>query len=95
LVHERFETLAALAYLEEDSEASLEQALAITPRGLFARMPVGRVGWHEASATRLLQELQSEAMITALLNAGFACKSRRFLELFVESLMRYISKFSW
>ncbi len=95
LVYERFETLAALAYLEEDSEATLEQALANTPHGLFARMPVGRVGWHEVSATTLLQELQSEAMITALLNAGFAYKSRRFLELFVESLKRYVSKMSW
>lgn len=95
LVYERFETLAALAYLEEDSETTLEQALANTPHGLFARMPVGRVGWHEASATTLLQELQSEAMITALLNAGFAYKSRRFLELFVESLKRYVSKMSW
>jgi hypothetical protein len=45
LVFERFETLAALAYLEEDSEASLEQALANTSYGQFARMPVGRVGW--------------------------------------------------
>lgn len=96
LAYERFETLAALAYLEEDNEANLEQALTnAPPGGLFARMPVGRVGWHEASATTLLQELQSEAMITALLNAGFAHNSRRFLELFVESLKRYISKISW
>lgn len=95
LVYERFETLAALAYLEEDSEASLEQAFANTPHGLFARMPVGRVGWHHASAATLLQELQSETMITALLNAGFAYKSRRFLELFIESLKRYADRMSW
>lgn len=95
LVFERFETLAALAYLEEDSEASLEEALAHTPHGLFARMPVGRVGWHETSATTLAHELQSEAMITSLLSAGFAHRSRRFLELFVESLRRYINKMSW
>ncbi|HCK5591108.1 SIR2 family protein [Pseudomonas mosselii] len=95
LVYERFETLAALAYLEEDSEASLEQAFANTPHGLFARMPVGRVGWHHASAATLLQELQSETMITALLNAGFAYKSRRFLELFTESLKRYADRMSW
>ncbi len=94
LVYERFETLAALAYLEEDSEVSLEQAFANNPHGLFARMPVGRVGWHEASATTLVQELQSEAMITTLLNAGFAHKSRRFLELFVESLKRYTVRMS-
>ncbi len=95
LVYERFETLAALTYLEEDSEASLEQAFTNTPHGLFAQMPVGRVGWHGTSATTLVQELQSEAMITDLLNAGFAHKSRRYLELFVESLKRYISKISW
>lgn len=95
LVFERFEMLAAFAYLEEDSEASLEQALANTPSGLFARMPVGRVGWHESSANSLIQELQSEVTIAALLRAGFARSSRRFLELSIESFKRYVGKMSW
>ncbi len=95
LVFERFELLAALAYLEEDSEASLEQALANNPHGLFARMPVGRVGWHDSSANSLILELQSEATITALLGAGFARNSRRFLELSIESFKRYVGKMSW
>lgn len=95
LVFERFELLAALAYLEEDSEASLEQAFTNTPHGLFARMPVGRVGWHDSSANSLILELQSEATITALLDAGFARNSRRFLELSVESFKRYVGKMSW
>lgn len=95
LVFERFELLAALAYLEEDSEAGLEQAFATTPHGLFASMPVGRVGWHESSANSLIRELQSEATITALLHAGFARKSRRFLELSIESFKRYVGKMSW
>ncbi|MBI7805298.1 SIR2 family protein [Pseudomonas aeruginosa] len=95
LTFERFETLAALAFLEENEEASLEQAVASTPHGLFARMPVGRAGWHESSATGLIHELQSEATILALLNAGFAKNSRRFLELFVESFKRYANKMSW
>lgn len=95
LVFERFELLAALAYLEEDSEASLEQAATNSPHGLFARMPVGRVGWHESSATALIQELQSEAIITALLHAGFARNSRRFLELSIESFKRYAARMSW
>lgn len=95
LVFERFELLAALAYLEEDSEASLEQAFTNTPHGLFARMPVGRVGWHDSSANSLILELQSEATITALLNAGFARNSHRFLELSIESFKRYVSKMSW
>ncbi|HCW0582910.1 TPA: hypothetical protein OW434_001066, partial [Pseudomonas aeruginosa] len=95
LMFERFELLAALAYLEENSEASLEQAFADTPHGLFARMPVGRVGWHDSSANALILELQSEATITALLDAGFARNSRRFLELSIESFKRYMNKMSW
>ena len=95
LVYERFETIAALAYLEEESEENLEQALARTPHGLFARIPVGRVSWHEVSAITLLNELQSEAMITDLLSSGFAHRSRRFLELFAEGLKRYIDRMSW
>ncbi|GKQ98730.1 SIR2 family protein [Aeromonas hydrophila] len=95
LVFEQFEFLAALTYLEEDSEASLEQAHANTPHGLFARMPVGRVGWRESSANSLILELQSEATITALLDAGFARNSRRFLELSIESFKRYVGKMSW
>jgi len=95
LTFERFETLAALAFLEENDEASLEQAVGSTPHGLFARMPVGRAGWHESSATGLIHELQSESTILALLDAGFAKNSRRFLELFVESFKRYASKMSW
>lgn len=95
LVFERFETLAALAFLEENSEASLEEALAGASHGLFARMPVGRAGWHESSAKALIHELQSESTIVDLLNAGFAKNSRRYLELFVESFKRYISKMTW
>ncbi len=95
LTFERFETLAALAFLEENEEASLEEALASSSRGLFARMPVGRAGWHESSSTGLIRELQSEATILALLDAGFAKNSRRFLEIFVESFKRYTNNMSW
>lgn len=95
LTFERFETLAALAFLEENDEASLEQAFASTPHGLFARMPVGRAGWHDSCATMLIHELQSETTILALLNAGFAKNSRRFLEIFVESFKRYANNMRW
>ena len=94
LLFERFEVLAALAYLEENNEESLEQALAGS-HGLFVRMPVGRVGWHNTSMVRLIHELTSESMISSLLDAGFAHKSRRFLEIFVESLKRYSERMSW
>lgn len=94
LVFERFEMLAALAYLEENSVEALEQAAA-THHNIFARMPVGRLAWHEASATLLTQELQTEATITALLQAGFARNSQRFLELYIENFRRYAHQMSW
>lgn len=94
LVFERFELLAALAYLEESSVETLEQAAA-SHSGIFARMPVGRLGWHEASATLLTQELQAEANVSALLQAGFAHNSRRFLELYIENFNRYANHMSW
>lgn len=94
LVFERFELLAALAYLEENNVEALEQAAA-SHSGIFARMPVGRAGWHEASATLLTRELQTEATINALLQAGFAHNSQRFLELYIENFKRHASRTAW
>ncbi|MCQ4143348.1 SIR2 family protein [Vogesella sp. AC12] len=94
LVFERFEMLATLVYLEENSEEALGQAAA-SHHNIFARMPVGRLAWHETSATLLIQELQTEATITALLQAGFARNSRRFLELFIENFKRYANEMAW
>ncbi len=94
LVFERFEILAALTYLEENNEEALERAAA-SHRNIFASMPVGRLGWHDASATVLIQELQTEATITALLEAGFARNSRRFLELFIDNFKRYAGQMAW
>lgn len=94
LTFERFEMLAALVYLEAEDEMTLEQA-ATTRTGIFARMPVGRAGWHESSSANLIQELLSDAVAADLLQGGFARNSRRFLELFVENFKRYAEKMSW
>jgi len=58
-------------------------------------MPVGRAEWHSSSATTLIQELQSEVTIAALVDAGFAKRNRRFLELFVENFKRCVAQMSW
>ncbi|KIA78888.1 hypothetical protein QR66_18985 [Chromobacterium piscinae] len=95
LVFDRFEMLATLAYLEENSLEALEQAAANNQINMFARMPVGRTAWHEASATLLTQELQTEATIKALLQAGFAQNSPRFLDLFIDNFSRFAKYMSW
>lgn len=95
LVFERFEMLAALAFLEEVDEASLEDYAAKSSGQIFASMPVGRTGWNESSASRLKQEFLSDVVLAALLDAGFARRSRRFLELFVENFDRYAARISW
>lgn len=95
LVFERFEMLAALAFLEEVDEASLENYAAKSSGQIFASMPVGRTGWNESSASTLKQEFLSDVVLAALLDAGFARRSRRFLELFLENFDRYAARISW
>lgn len=95
LVFERFEMLAALAFLEEVDEASLEDYAAKSSGQIFASMPVGRTGWNESSAATLKQEFLSDVVLAALIDAGFARRSRRFLELFVENFDRYAARISW
>jgi len=94
LIFGRFEILGSLAYLEQNDESSLEQAMKNTPHGVFAGMPVGRIGWHE-QLQALIQELQSESIAFPLLKAGFSCGSRRFLELSIENLKRVSSMRYW
>lgn len=94
-VFEKFEALGSLAYLEENDEASLEQSAQGNPHDIFARIPVGRLGWHESSFAQIIHELQSESTIDLLMGAGFANGSRRLLELFIHNVNRYHSKMSW
>ena len=95
LIFSRFETLASLAYFEENSEESLEQAYKNQPQQPFCPMPVGRSGWSRSSTEDLIKELQSEVTITSLLQAGFAKNSRRCLELFVENFKRHAHIMQW
>ena len=93
VLFERFEMLAAFAYLEATPESELEQALA-SPQGKV-RMPVGRIGWHSSSRERLVQELKAEATRKALIQAGFGMGSEKFTELFIDNLERLSDWMSW
>jgi hypothetical protein len=84
LLFERFEMLGSLAHLERNEKADIQQALARD----WAWMPVGRIGWHENNAERLVSELRSEAMKAALAQAGFAKGDSEFVEVFIQNFER-------
>ena len=67
---ESFEALGALAHLEEIDEQSLQQSLS-THDGKV-RMSIGRIGWHENSRDRFIQEFSDTPVRDELLKAGFA-----------------------
>ena len=94
VMYGRFETLAALAYLEERSLESLEKAFKEN-RQAFASMPIGCVGWNRSISNELIKELQMKAVTVDLLSAGFAKNDRRFLELFLENFKRCVSRSLW
>lgn len=97
LLFERFELMGSLAALHENDEAQLEKAVkeSAVRNDVLAWMPVGRSGWHSATAGTLLHELEDEARIAELLKTGFAKGSRRFLQLFVENFKLYARRMSW
>ena len=94
LLYERFEMMESLGYLGATPVADLETALSRPGPDSSVRMPVGRIGWHRRNRERLAQELQSEALRGALIQAGFA-SSARFIELFVGNLARISSRMEW
>ncbi|HQT31579.1 MAG TPA: SIR2 family protein [Thiobacillus sp.] len=95
VLFERFESLGSLACFEENDEADLEKAKAARPNEIFARMPVGRIGWHSSSFKRIEQEFGNEATIQVLLNAGFAKGKRRVFDLFLENFRRAADRMKW
>jgi hypothetical protein len=62
LIFERYELLGSPAHLERNEKASVQSDLAAQTAHAFAWMPIGRIGWHESNADRLLSEVQAEPM---------------------------------
>jgi hypothetical protein len=87
LLFERFEVLAALAHLGTTAETDLELRLSREDLNAVVRMPVGRSSWNSENRRRLVQELQSAAMLKALVKDGFA-HSEGFVRLFVTNFER-------
>ncbi|WP_394245031.1 hypothetical protein [Halopseudomonas laoshanensis] len=92
---DKFEALASLSYFEQNDASSLEQSAQSNDPRIFASMPMGRLGWHESSYSRITHELKNSAIAGPLLNAGFANGNPRILELFILNLERFHSRMSW
>lgn len=95
LTFERFEILGALAHLERNTKADVQQELAGEPRHGWAWMPVGRVGWDERIADKLVSELQAEPMKAALVKAGFGKRDSEFIDVFVQNFRRIAGRMRW
>jgi hypothetical protein len=95
LLFERYELLGSLAYLERYDKGDVQTQLAAQTQYPAVRMPVGRAGWHERNANKLLSEIQSEPMKAALLKAGFAKGDPEFLDLFIQNFKLIAGRMRW
>jgi len=95
LTFERCEVLGSLAHLERNEKNSVQTGLAAQTQNAWTWMPVGRAGWHESNADKLLSDIQTEPMKSALLKAGFAKGDAEFLDLFVQNFKRIAGRMRW
>ena len=95
LMFERFEFLGSLAHLERHTKANILQELADRQHKGRAWMPVGRVGWDSANASKLIGEIQAEPMKAALMQAGFAKSDPEFIDVFVQNFKRFAERMQW
>lgn len=95
MLFERFEVLGSLAHFEGNSKSETHKTLASPDRQSRVWVPVGRSGWHEGTAAKLISELQSESEKANLLKAGFAKGDAEFMDLFITNFRRIASYMSW
>lgn len=95
LMCERFEFLASLTFLESAAEDDLAEAMASNLANSFVWAPLGRVGWHSSNLDRLVKEIEGEPIKTSLLQAGFAKRNPKFLQLSVAKVQRMAGRMRW
>jgi hypothetical protein len=95
LMFERFEMLGSLGYLESNTKADVQKELASNPQRGWAWMPIGRAGWHEGNANKLVSELQLDARKTELAKAGFAKGDPEFIEIFIQNFRTIARRTRW
>ncbi len=92
LSYDRYETLASLAYFEEQLSTYPDKTQIDIQ---YFRMPVGRVGWNSYSYRILTQELKDTNILDDLLTHGFANNSEEDLALFLRCFESIAGRMSW
>lgn len=87
LIFEHFEILGSLAYLEK--YIGLKQEIS------SGWMPIGRSGWNESYANRLLDELQEETLKKTLVEAGFTRGDIGFIDSFIYNFQERARRMRW
>lgn len=95
LTFERFEMLASLAHFERNDPTEVLASIQANPQQGWAWMPVGRSGWHGATASKLIAELESPAMSGALMAAGFGGGRADFIEAFIRNFRGLAGRMRW
>jgi hypothetical protein len=80
---ELYEVLGSLAHLEKHSKQEVQGLLKDSKD--FMWMPLGRSSWHGENAEKILTEIQTDPMKSALTEAGFANGDGDFLSAFVAN----------
>jgi hypothetical protein len=80
---ELYEVLGSIAHLEKHSKQEVQGLLKDSKD--FMWMPLGRASWHGENAEKILTEIQTDPMKSALTKAGFAKGDGDFLNTFVAN----------
>ena len=94
LLFERYEMLGSLVYFEQEDKNKVQQDLDGT-RQSVAWTPVGRAGWDQSNAAKLVSELQAEPLKAALMQAGFGKGDPEFIDAFIENFRRTANSMRW
>ncbi|EIR0278037.1 SIR2 family protein [Salmonella enterica] len=98
LIFDKFETLASLAYFDDETKGMDNLQELITSGAIrenFINIPVGRVGWNSSSFRTITEELKNPKKNTAFLEQGFANNDQQILELFLKELAAESGRMSW
>jgi hypothetical protein len=92
LLFDRFELLGSVSFFEENSKEEIKENLAA---GRRMRMPCGRAAWYGPNGDKLMTELSTEPMKSALEKAGFGRGDEEFIVLALRNFNLISRQMRW